>query len=118
MNLCRDLYELSKLIDRTLKNDKGMAKQSMQRWLFDTDRNIATLSREDLSRTSMRLCAFVYEHRDIFIDTTKNLCDMFIPLTALGHTSLKPRTIGILGMISSMAALYVLIQPSAKLMPA
>lgn len=118
MNLCRDLYEISRLIDRTLKSDRNAAKQTLHRWLFDTDRNIATLSKQDLARTSMHVYGFLYEHRDIFVDTTKNLCDVFIPLTALGYTSLKPRTVGLLGMISSVAALYCLIQPTAKLLPA
>lgn len=114
MNLCRDFFEIYRVVDRTMKNDKHFTKQTIDRWLFDTNRNIA----QDLSHASIRACGFLYEHRDIFIDTTKNMCDAFIPLTALGYTSLKPRTVGILGIISSFAALYVLIHPSAKLLPA
>lgn len=114
MNLCRDIYELSRLIDRTVN---GRTKQTLYNWLFNTNSNIATLSKRDLSKATLQLYGYVYENRDIFIDTAKNVCDMFIPLTALGYTKLKPRTVGILGVISSAAAIYVLLQPTAKLQP-
>lgn len=114
MNLCRDVYELSKLIDRTLS---GKSRQTLYNWLFHTNANISTLSKRDLSRASLQVYSYLYENRDIFIDTTKNMCDVFIPLTALGYTKLKPRTVGILGVISSVAAIYVLLQPAAKLQP-
>lgn len=117
MNLCRDFYELSRLIDRTLNAGNGRTKQTLYRWLFDTNANISSLSKRDLQRTSLQAYSYVYENRDIFIDTTKNLCDVFIPLTALGYTKLKPRTVGLLGVISSIAAIMVLLQPSAKLQP-
>lgn len=117
MNLCRDFYELSRLIDRTLNSGNGRNKQTMYRWLFDTNANISSLSKNDLSKASLHAYSYVYEHRAIFIDTMKNMCDVFIPLTALGYTKLKPRTVGLLGVISSIAAIMVLIQPAAKLQP-
>lgn len=117
MNLCRDFYELSCLIDRTLNNGNGRNTQTIYRWLFDTNTNISTLSKQDLTKASLQAYSYVYENRAIFIDTTKNLCDIFIPLTALGYTKLKPRTIGLLGVISSITAIMVLLQPSAKLQP-
>lgn len=115
MNLCRDFYELSRLIDRTLNS--GRTKQTLSRWLFDTNANISTVSKQDLSKASLQAYSYVYENRAIFIDTMKNMCDVFIPLTALGYTKLKPRTVGLLGVISSIAAIIVLIQPAAKLQP-
>lgn len=117
MNLCRDFYELSRLIDRTLNTGNGRTKQTLYRWMFDTNANISTLSKQDLRRASLHFYAYVYENRAIFIDTMKNLCDVFIPLTALGYTKLKPRTVGLLGVISSIAAIIVLLQPAAKLQP-
>lgn len=115
MNLCRDFYEISKLIDRTL--NAGRTKQTINRWLFETNANISTTSKRDMMNAGLQVYSYVYENRAIFIDTTKNLCDVFIPLTALGYTKLKPRTIGFLGVISSIAALIVLLQPAAKLQP-
>lgn len=117
MNLCRDIYELSALIDRTLKTSNGRSTQTINRWLFDTNANISTLSKRDFARASHQAYAYAYENRAIFIDTIKNACDLFIPLTALGYTKLKPRTVGLLGVISSIAAIIVLLQPAAKLHP-
>lgn len=114
MNLCRDIYELSRLIDHTLN---GRSKQTINRWLFDTNANISTLTKQDFKKASHQAYAYVYENRAIFIDTLKNACDLFIPLTALGYTKLKPRTVGLLGVVSSIAAIVVLLQPAAKLQP-
>ena len=57
-------------------------------------------------------------HKDVFIDTLKNSCDMFIPLTALGFTKLSPSTVGVLGAVSSLAALVTIVKPITKLVPA
>lgn len=57
-------------------------------------------------------------HKDVFIDTVKNSCDLFIPLTALGYTKLSPSAVGVLGAISSIAALVTIFKPITKLVPA
>lgn len=56
-------------------------------------------------------------HREVVIDTFKNGCDLFIPLTALGVTRCSPGTVGLLGMITSLIGLYVIINPLYKLSP-
>lgn len=113
INLCRDIYEISKLLENTF-GGSGARKKSITNWIHG---NISFRSKQDLVNASHHAYAYAYANRDIFIDTTKNLCDLFIPLTALGYTKLKPRTIGILGVVSSIAGIIVLIQPSAKLAP-
>lgn len=49
-------------------------------------------------------------HRDIFLDTLKDSCDLFIPLTTLGFVKFTPSTIGVLGAVSSMAALFTIVK--------
>ncbi|KAK8390151.1 hypothetical protein O3P69_013012 [Scylla paramamosain] len=61
---------------------------------------------------------FAEEHRDVFFDSVKNLCDIWIPLTYLGHTKLSPGTVGFLGSVSSLAGLVAVLDPLAKLAPA
>lgn len=57
-------------------------------------------------------------HQAVVLDTLKNACDFFIPFTALGYTKLTPRTIGLLGVVSSVAGLIAILQPTtAKLVP-
>lgn len=106
MNLCRDFYEFSRLFNDSLVFRNSFQK-SLNRWN----------SREGGGQSSQCVYSYVCCNRAVFIDTTKNICDLFIPLTALGYTDLKPRTIGVLGVVSSMAAIIVLLQPTAKLLP-
>ena len=61
---------------------------------------------------------FAEEHRDVFWDSVKNLCDIWIPLTYLGHTKLSHGTVGFLGSVSSFAGLVAVLDPLAKLVPA
>lgn len=111
INLCRDMYELSKLFDQSIGGGGGGGTITKR---FG---NISVRSRNDLQRASLHLYSYMQYNRAIFVDTTKNLCDLFIPLTALGYTKLKPRTIGMLGVISSIAGILVLLEPAAKLVP-
>lgn len=105
MNLCRDFYEISKLINTSSLNGHSIKR---------TISNLNTQKNFDFMH---HFYSWQYAHRSVLLDTTKNICDFFIPLTALGYTNLKPRTVGILGVISSLIALSVLIQPSVKLTP-
>ena len=110
MNLARDFYEIIRLIDL----HKAAGKSGITR------RNppISITSTRDLSKLVLQTYALLHGHRDIVVDTVKNCCDLFIPLTALGYTKLSPRTIGLLGVLSSAAGLIALIEPHAKLLPA
>lgn len=109
MNLCRDVYEIFRLMDL----HKASAKCGISRSV-----PVRLNSPKDFSRLALQSYVLVLGHKDVFVDTIKNVCDFFIPLTALGYTKLTPRTIGILGAISSVAGLIALIEPTAKLTPA
>lgn len=54
------------------------------------------------------------QRNDVFIDTLRNSCDFFIPLTALGYVNLSPGTVGMLGTISSLLGLWVIVKPMAN----
>ncbi|KAL4705557.1 hypothetical protein ACJJTC_006885 [Scirpophaga incertulas] len=106
-NLARDLYEIIHL----LEINKSI-------WLKPSNLVDGSVRNMDLSYGMRYICSLVDCHKDIFIDTLKNSCDLFIPLTALGFTKLTPSTVGILGMISSLAALVTIVKPITKLVPA
>lgn len=108
MNLCRDVYEIFRLMDLYKASSKSGICRSIP---------VRIHSPKDFSCLALYSYGLVLSHKDVFVDTIKNLCDFFIPLTALGYTKLTPRTIGILGAISSMAGLIALIEPTAKLTP-
>lgn len=105
-NLARDLYEILHILD--------LHKSSL---LKPTDL-INITARNDFSTIARHLHTFISCHKDVFIDTLKNSCDLFIPLTALGFTKLSPSAVGALGAMSSIAALVTLVKPITKLVPA
>lgn len=93
MNLTRDMYEIARILERK--------RFSWDKTSDNWSRNVALL-----------------RHRqDVVLDTIKNLCDIFIPLSALGHTDLSPGVVGLLGVISSALAMYTLLKPQHKLLP-
>ncbi|GAB0088490.1 peroxisomal membrane protein 11B [Sergentomyia squamirostris] len=100
MNLLRDFYEIRRLLQ------------------IQPPRKIADCSLQGFATFPLDILRTVCSHKPIMWDTLKNLCDFFIPLNGLGFTKLTPRTIGLLGFISSLAGLVALIEPTAKLSPA
>lgn len=106
MNLCRDVYEIIKIFESAPQVNKSLANA------------VSIRTTQDALNLSLRAYSNFCVHRAVYVDTLKNVCDLFIPLTALGYTKLNPRTIGLLGVASSMAGLIVMLQPSVKLLPA
>ncbi|XP_013162641.1 PREDICTED: peroxisomal membrane protein 11B [Papilio xuthus] len=106
-NLARDFYEILHILD---------FKKSM--FLKPSDLINVPVRNFDFNSSLKHLYAILHCHKDIFIDTAKNSCDLFIPLTALGYTKLSPSTVGVLGAMSSLAALVTLVKPITKLVPA
>ncbi|KAG6457942.1 peroxisomal membrane protein 11B [Manduca sexta] len=106
-NLARDFYEILQLLQL---HNKNFLKPS--ELLNSSVRNV------DWQTSLKHVYWLVNCHKDVFIDTLKNSCDLFIPLTALGFTKFTPSTIGALGVMSSAAALVTIAKPITKLVPA
>ncbi|XP_044263448.1 peroxisomal membrane protein 11B [Tribolium madens] len=103
MNLVRDFYEISSIIraqKQTIVPQCGVQNFN------------------DLCAIFLRTVTVLQSNRGVIIDTVKNACDFFIPLTALGHTKLSPGAVGCLGVVSSLAGILVLLDPKIKLSPA
>lgn len=102
MNLTRDFYEISTILAK-------------ERSIILPSSGLTSLNDYlDLGSNVLK-CAL--RNKQVVVDTVKNGCDFFIPLTALGHTNLSPGTIGWLGVVSSLAGLVVLVEPLMKLSP-
>lgn len=102
MNLVRDFHEIMNILKLEKRNI--LPKNGIQ-------------SLKDLLDVILHGFAIIQQRDSVFIDTIKNGCDFFIPLTALGYVKMSPGTIGFLGVISSLAGLMVLIDPKNKLSP-
>lgn len=106
-NLARDFYEILHILEL---NRSVLPKPS--------ELLGGSIGKFDLQSSMKHMYAIVNCHKDVFIDTLKNSCDLFIPLTALGFTKLSPSVVGALGAASSIAALVTLFHPITKLIPA
>ncbi|XP_068081870.1 peroxisomal membrane protein 11B isoform X2 [Anabrus simplex] len=109
MNLVRDVYEIWRILER-----EG------HRINYDGFRRTCPANGSGKKNIPITLKAmtFVQDHKDVVVDTLKNACDLLIPLTGLGYVKLSPGSIGLLGVISSVAAIVSLIDPHARLSPA
>lgn len=105
-NLARDIYEILHLLQ--LHNSLFLKPSEL---LSVSARNL------EFTKTTKHIFMLINCHKDVFIDTLKNLCDVFIPLTHLGFTKLSPSYVGVLGAVSSFAALITLVKPITKLVP-
>nr|XP_031834609.1 peroxisomal membrane protein 11B isoform X2 [Nomia melanderi] len=100
LNLTRDVYEIINILE--CKERDAL--------LYASKFSFKTWKQRDL--------LFPLSNRkDVVMDTMKNVCDLFIPLTALGYTKLTPGMIGVLGIVSSFIGLYTIIHPLYKLTP-
>jgi len=102
---CRDLYEIKQAyrqyppasIAVSLNSNSGLVRNALS------------------SLPHITSCCM--ERRDIAVDTVKNICDIFIPLSNQGHLNINSGIIGFLGVVSSIAGICALIDPSAKICP-
>lgn len=104
MNLSRDVYEIIRIID-------GFNSPSKEINFPNVNRNTSPASALHALFDLLRM------HKDVAVDTVKNGCDVCLPLAQLGYLSISPRTVGILGVISSVAGMLPLLDSSYKLFP-
>lgn len=102
MNLLRDFYDISLLV----KDNKNV---------IIPEGGITNC--RDIGKILLSTNIILQNNSKIVIDTVKNGCDFFIPLTALGYVKLSPGTVGLLGAMSSLAGLLVLLDPKKKMVP-
>lgn len=110
MSIARDVYEINKTISSfsTFKSLSSCIASTI----------VSLRSTEDFAKCAAHILQFAVTYKHITIDLLKNLCDLFIPLNSLGFVNLSPRTIGLLGVISSVAGLIVILNPATcKLTP-
>jgi peroxin-11B len=109
MNITRDVYEINRVV-ASFSSYKTLSQ-------CIASSVVSIRSTKDVSLCFASLFDFIVTYKHLSIDTVKNCCDLFIPLTSMGYTKLSPRAIGLLGMISSIAGLIVILNPKCKLTP-
>lgn len=109
MSIVRDVYEINRVV-ASFSSYKSLSSCIVSSF-------VSIRSTKDVSVCATSLLEFLITYKHITIDTIKNCCDIFIPLSSMGYVKLSPRIIGLLGMISSIAGLIVVLNPQCKLTP-
>lgn len=111
LNLTRDFYELSRLME----NQSHVAKPPSSSSSQDPDSTAALPAR--LHLRLQRLLTVLYTNPPLLMDLLKNTCDIFIPLDRLGLYSTGPGFVGACGLTSSLLSILTIIHPWLKLKP-
>lgn len=109
MSIVRDVYEINRVVASfsSYKNLSTCIASSL----------ISVRGTRDVENCFKSVVGFLAAYKHITVDTIKNCCDLFIPMSSMGYVKLSPRVIGILGICSSIAGLLMIIDPSYKLSP-
>lgn len=97
MNLVRDFYEINRILE--ISRRKAGSRLAVR------------------AVNTPALYLIASQHKDVLVDTVKNVCDVFIPMAALGYMKLSPGVVGLLGVVSSLAGIITIIDPMYKLCP-
>ncbi|KAI1301920.1 Peroxisomal membrane protein 11B [Halotydeus destructor] len=107
MNLLRDLHELKRIMSNYGRHSTS---PFISRRPSCHESGIFSPELEAIKR-------FVLTHKSLSVDLLKNVCDFFLPLSSLGHVNLSPTTVGLLGAVSSAAAMLQIIDSRSRLSP-
>ncbi|CAG2163426.1 unnamed protein product [Oppiella nova] len=113
MNLVRDVYEISNIL-------KANNYVNSQKHYFGHSSRIDVIPPNILNPTQdqyLQIIEWIIKHKNVCIDTLKNFCDIWIPMTSLGHTRLSAQTIGFLGLLSSLIAILQVFDYAYRLSP-
>lgn len=107
MNLVRDLYEIKRIAAQQDRHESSC--YGFQR--------LNSGPRSNLPPEIVAIRQWLMSHKSVSVDTLKNACDVWIPLSTLGHVNLSPTSVGLLGCVSSTAAILQIIDYSSRLSP-
>ena len=106
MGLVRDWHELQGLLARR-KSERNCHLDAPSSGIGDEDKQYIVRN----------LSSFLVREKALSIDTLRNLCDLWIPLTSLGYVKLSPRTISLFGTVSSICGVIQAVDASTRLSP-
>ncbi|GAB6031215.1 hypothetical protein CHUAL_009032 [Chamberlinius hualienensis] len=123
--LIRDFYELWLLInmDMRMRSNCGILSSSNGYPSLGSDFCLRSYSSSgsqmggDTFNMFQPISNFALDHKDVVLDTIKNICDLLIPLSSLGYAKLSPGVVGLCGIISSLVGILTIVDPTYKLVP-
>nr|XP_006641611.1 PREDICTED: peroxisomal membrane protein 11B isoform X1 [Lepisosteus oculatus] len=129
LNLTRDAYEISLLMERESRGTGGgkagggpsaQQQENGEAGLVKGGGG-STPSEGSLPKCAQRqlllLAAVLHSNPPLLLDLLKNLCDIFIPLDRLGLYRTGPGFVGACGLTSSILSILTIVYPWLKLKP-
>ena len=107
MGLVRDWHELQRLLDAQ-KSENNCHLNARSSRISDE---------EERQRIVRNISSLLAREKALSIDTLRNFCDLWIPLSSLGYVKLSPRTISLLGTVSSICGIIQAVDASSRLSP-
>ncbi|KAM4539529.1 peroxisomal membrane protein 11B [Odontesthes bonariensis] len=129
LNLTRDVYELSLLMDcetryrRTKSPNSPGSSSILPADHLPSPSSPATQTTVAFPVMSSWLCRLrqvgtvLYANPPLLLDLLKNSCDIFIPLDRLGIYPTGPGFVGTCGLVSSVLSILAIVHPWLKLKP-
>jgi len=113
LNLVRDFYEICRIAQTEVSQ-----RRKRQRWSSMNPTCLTLPSAEgSCGQISQPVISCMQEYPGVVIDTVKNGCDLWIPMTSLGYVKLSPGMVGLFGVISSLVSIAAIINPVMKIQP-
>lgn len=114
MNLTRDLRVIVQLMLQ--KGRDNRFKSKMNEHLGESP-EVAEVVIPELDALVFLLLETLRSEPTVFLDTVKNLCDLFIPLDRLGIYKSSAGVVGFCGLISSLIGILTLARPTLRIKP-
>ncbi len=102
-NLVRNVYDVLRIMKEEGRK-KARAKKEM-----------GTCDATGYRRT---LCDCLSDNKPAVVDSVKNICDLFLPLSSLGYVNISAGLQGLMGVTSSIMGIATVWDPLLKLSPA
>uniref|UniRef100_A0A0B7BS85 Peroxisomal membrane protein 11B n=1 Tax=Arion vulgaris TaxID=1028688 RepID=A0A0B7BS85_9EUPU len=113
LNLVRDLYEIIQIFVQELKLKAVKSSRSQYKNGVSEHKQI---TKPFLTSTQVIMKCIV-ENQPVFLDLVRNLCDLVLPLEALGHIKASPGVQGLAGTVSSIIGIASSWNPLLRLIP-
>lgn len=117
MNLSRDVYEISLLLEREYQNKRQKGSTVLENGeIHDGSRGKELLNVRIKAHLRL-LCLVLRNNPPLLLDSLKNICDIFIPLDKLGLYRTNSGFVGFCGLTSSILSILTIAYPWLKLKP-
>ncbi|KAK7489251.1 hypothetical protein BaRGS_00019503 [Batillaria attramentaria] len=117
LGIVRDLYDITSIISHELRIRSAKLSQRKHFDGEEVDNNNRRRRADSIPTQRQVVWRSLADNQPVVLDLLKNLCDLVLPLEALGHVDASPGVQGLFGAVSSMIGVMTTWQPLLRLVP-